>query len=87
MDVSDAKAERSALTASRSMKSPLLPEVLLGAHPVDQPVLPLATVGIPRFVWQSTYGPILIEVRDGASFVNGKRVMSIAEMHEDGSHH
>lgn len=73
------------MTASHLLKSPLLPEVLLGNHSVDQPALPLATVGIQRFVWQSAYGPILIEVRDGASFVNGKRVMSIAEMHEAGS--
>lgn len=84
---SDAKAEMNPLTASRSTKSPLLPEILLGAHPVDQHALLLATVGIQRFVWQSAYGPILIEVRDGASFVNGRRVMSIAEMHEAGSHY
>ncbi len=84
---SDTNAEMSPLTASRSMNSPLLPEVLLGAQPVDQPALPLATEGVQRFVWHSAYGPILIEVRDGASFVNGKRVMSIAEMHNAGSHH
>ena len=69
-------------TAARSMNAPLLPEVLLGVQAVDQRALQLATAGIQRFVWQSAYGPILIEVRDGASFVNGKRVLSMVEMRE-----
>lgn len=64
------------------MNPPLLPEVLLGAQPVDQPALTLATEGVQRFVWQSAYGPMLIEVRDGAAFVNGKRVLSMAELRE-----
>jgi hypothetical protein len=66
------------------MNAPLLPEVLMGAQPVDQPALPLAAEGVQRYVWQSAYGPMLIEVRDGAAFVNGKRVMSIDEMRSEG---
>lgn len=64
------------------MNAPLLPEVLIGAQPIDQPALPLATEGVQRYVWQSAYGPILIEVHDGAAFVNGKRVRSVAELQE-----
>lgn len=62
------------------MNAPLLPEVLLGDQPVDQPVLPLATEGVQRYVWNSAFGPMLIEVREGASFVNGKRVLIMAEL-------
>jgi hypothetical protein len=65
------------------MNAPL-PEVLMGAQPIDQPALPLATEGVQRYVWQSAYGPMLIEVHDGAAFVNGKRVMSIDEVREEG---
>lgn len=64
------------------MNAPVLPEVLMGDQPVDQPALPLATEGVQRYVWQSAYGPMLIEVRDGAAFVNGKRVLMMAEMRE-----
>jgi hypothetical protein len=64
------------------MKTPLLPEVLIGPQPADQPALALASEGVQRYVWQSAFGPMLIEVRDGAAFVNGKRVLSIAELHD-----
>ena len=64
------------------MNAPLLPEVLMGPQPADQPTLPLAAEGVQRLVWQSAYGPMLIEVRDGAAFVNGQRVMSMAELRE-----
>lgn len=64
------------------MNAPLLPEVVLSPQRDDQPALPLATEGMQRFVWQSAFGPILIEAHDGAAFVNGQRVMSMAEMHE-----
>jgi hypothetical protein len=66
------------------MNAPLLPEVLMGAQPIDQPALPLATQGVQRYVWQSAYGPMLTKVHDAAAFVNGKRVMSIDEMREEG---
>ena len=58
----------------------LLPEVLLGAQPTDQPSLDLASEGVQRYVWQSAYGPMLIEVRDGVAFVNGARVAPMAEL-------
>ena len=60
--------------------SSLLPEVLLGPQPADQPSLDLASEGVQRYVWQSAYGPMLIEVREGAAYVNGKRVTPIQEL-------
>lgn len=59
---------------------PLLPEVMLGPQHADQPNLELASEGVQRFVWHSAYGDMLIEVRDGAAYVNGKRVTSIHEL-------
>lgn len=64
------------------MNAPLLPEVLLGAHSADQTALPLAAEGVQRYVWEGAFGPMLIEVRDGAAFVNGQRVRPIAELRE-----
>lgn len=58
----------------------LLPEVLLGAQPTDQPNLDLASEEVLRYVWQSAYGAMLIEVRDGIAFVNGARVASMVEL-------
>ncbi len=58
----------------------LLPEVLLGPQPSDQPSLDLASDGVQRYVWHSAYGAMLIEVRDGVAFVNGARVASMAEL-------
>ncbi|MDO9095023.1 MAG: hypothetical protein Q8R98_05630 [Rubrivivax sp.] len=60
--------------------NPLLPEVLLGAQPTDQPNLDLVSEGVQRYVWQSAYGAMLIEVREGMAFVNGARVASMAEL-------
>lgn len=59
---------------------PLLPEVQLGPQPADQPNLVLASEGVQRYVWKSAFGAMLIEVRDGVSFVNGTRVTSIEEL-------
>jgi hypothetical protein len=67
-------------TAMNLPNPPLLPEVLLGPRCSDQPNLDLASEGVQRYLWQSAYGPMLIEVRDGEAFVNGKRVLSIAEL-------
>lgn len=64
---------------------PLLPEVQLGQQPADQPNLDLASEGVQRYIWQSAYGAILIEVRDGSAYVNGQRVTSIHELRTDGS--
>lgn len=59
---------------------PLLPEVQLGPQPADQPNLALATEGVQRYVWHSAYGSMLIEVRDGAAFVNGQRVVPVSDL-------
>ena len=66
------------------MNAPLLPEVLLGPQRADEPALPLLSEGVQRYVWESAFGPMLIEVRDGAAFVNGQRVLSINELRADG---
>jgi len=56
------------------MNAPLLPEVLLGIDPPEEPQLPLASEGVQRYVWEGRFGAMLIEVKGGAVFVNGKRV-------------
>jgi hypothetical protein len=56
------------------------PEVLLGDLDREQISLELATDGVLRYVWQSAFGAILIEVRDGRAFVNGQQVTPIAEI-------
>lgn len=56
------------------MNAPLLPEVLLGVGSSAEPELPLATEGVQRYVWQSRFGAILIEVKDGVAYVNGQAV-------------
>lgn len=55
------------------MNAPVFPEVLLriNEHGDD---LPLATAGVLRYVWESRYGEILIEVVCDEIFVNGSRV-------------
>lgn len=58
----------------------LLPELLPGAQPTDQPNLDLASEGVQGYVWQSAFGAMLIEVRGGIAFVNGARVASMAEL-------
>ena len=56
-------------------RQPLLaPEIVVGAAPNDQPRLALATEGVQRWIWQSRFGPILIEVIDDRPYVNGVRV-------------
>jgi hypothetical protein len=49
------------------------PEVLLRVGPTE-PALPLASLGVQRFVWESRYGAILVEVAGDEVFVNGERV-------------
>ena len=63
---------------------PLWPEVLLGPQPSDQQNLDLASEGVLRYVWNSAFGEVLIEVWDGVAYVNGKRVRSIHELRADG---
>ena len=67
------------------MNAPLLPEILMGPQPADQTALPLAAEGVQRYVWQSAFGPMLIEVRDDATFVNGQRVTAIADLRDAAS--
>ncbi len=64
------------------MNAPLLPEVLMPLPSVDPRAS--AAESRPPTVWQSVFGPILIEVRDGAAYVNGKRVLSVAELRDAG---
>jgi hypothetical protein len=68
------------MTAMNATTLPLHPEVLLGPQPADQPNLSLVSEGVQRFVWNSAYGAMLIEVCDGATFVNGGRVTPIEEL-------
>ena len=42
----------------------------------SQADLPLATEGVLRYVWESRYGEMLIEVVDGIVYVNGDRIES-----------
>ena len=56
------------------------PEVRLGDLDREQMPLALATDGVLRYVWQSAFGPMLIEVRDGQAFVNGQRVTPASEV-------
>ena len=63
---------------SRSALAPRS-EILVGEHDREQLPLSLAAEGVVRYVWESAFGPILIEVRDGVAFVNGKAVTPIAD--------
>ena len=51
-------------------------EIHVGSLNTDEPELPLSAEGVLRYVWHGAYGDILIEVRDGETFVNGDRVDS-----------
>jgi hypothetical protein len=63
------------------MKAPL-PEIMLRAEASPQADLPLATDGVLRYVWESRWGSMLIEVVAGVAYVDGARVDPI---HSDGS--
>ena len=56
------------------MNAPLLPEVLLGVDTSVEPLLPLETEGVLRYVWQGRFGAMLIEVQNGVVSVNGRPV-------------
>jgi len=58
------------------MNAPLLPEVFNRLDTNPQGDLPLATDGVLRYIWESRFGSMLIEVRDGRAYVNGKQVES-----------
>lgn len=61
------------------MNAPWSPEVLLPAAADGQAPLPLGTDGVARWVWESRFGAMLIEVIDGTVFVNGERVQPHVE--------
>ena len=69
------------------MNAPVLPEVLLGPQRADQPALPLASEGVQRYLWESRFGPILIEVTQDGMFVNGDRVEPCAPLPMVGDRH
>jgi hypothetical protein len=56
------------------MNATLLPEVLLRHDGDQQAALPLASEGVLRYLWDSRYGAILVEVLGDEIFVNGQRV-------------
>ena len=60
------------------MSAQLLPEVLQLLEDSPQDALPLATEGVQRYVWESRFGAMLIEVVDGVPYVNGDRVDAIS---------
>jgi hypothetical protein len=65
------------------MNAPMLPEVLRLREDSPQEVLPLAAEGVQRYVWESRFGSMLIEVVDGVAYVNGGRVEAIASAGPD----
>lgn len=56
------------------MNTAVFPEIRPNVTATHQSLLPLATEAVLRYLWESQFGPILIEVVDGAIFVNGKAV-------------
>ena len=56
------------------MNAPLLPEVLVRRGDDQQVELPLAAEGVLRYVWESRFGSMLIEVKGGRSYVNGQAI-------------
>ena len=49
-------------------------DVVVGQTDDAQPSLPLASDGVRRWVWQSRFGAILIEVVGPDVLINGQRV-------------
>lgn len=65
------------------MNDPRFSEVLLRRSVSPQGDLPLSADGILRYVWESWFGSMLIEVREGQVLVNGK----VVESAEPSRHH
>lgn len=57
------------------MNAQLLPEILSRRELSFQGDLPLAAEGVLRYVWEGKFGSMLIEVKDGRSYVNGQPVV------------
>lgn len=60
--------------------NPVFREILLRREH-DDSELPLETEGVLRYVWESSFGNILIEVIGSEVFVNGKLVKPIEKTH------
>jgi hypothetical protein len=56
------------------MNAFLRPDVFIRPEPSAQLDLPLAAHGVQRHVWESRFGTMLIEARNGQIFVNGRLV-------------
>ena len=56
------------------MNAPPLAEVLVRRGEDPQVELPLSAEGVLRYVWESRFGSMLIEVEGGRSYVNGQAV-------------
>jgi hypothetical protein len=65
-----------------AMNAPALPEVPMDKQAVDPTVLSSASEQFQRHVWQSAFGPIVIETCDNRVSVNGQRVLSMTELRE-----
>lgn len=64
------------------MNTAVFPETRPNAMDDAQSLLPLATEGVLRYVWEGRFGAVLIEVVGSDTFVNGKLVEP-AFMHEN----
>lgn len=54
--------------------APLLSEVIVRREDSPQGDLPLASDGVLRFVWEGRFGTMLIEAKNGKTYVNGQVV-------------
>jgi hypothetical protein len=66
------------------MNAPALPEVLQPRENSSQEAIPFETEGVQRYVWEGRFGSMLIEVVDGAAYVNGDRVEAIGHKGPEG---
>lgn len=57
-----------------AVNAPLLQEILARRGDSPQTDLPLAAEGVLRYVWESRFGSMLIEVENGRAYVNGQAV-------------
>jgi hypothetical protein len=60
------------------VNAPLLAEILNRRGDSPQADLLLEAEGVLRYVWECRFGSMLIEVKDGQSFVNGQAVVPAA---------
>jgi hypothetical protein len=65
---------RQLVMAQRDVNALAHPEILARTEDGEQAELPLASEGVLHHVWQSKFGPMLIEVKCGRAYVNGKPV-------------